>query len=321
MTEYLISLKNKYGYDDQMINMINGIINAFIQVLGEDKRDIILNTFNKVRLIQYDDSKNATEILNQIINDGNDHVIKSIANTTGFTEDYYTYSGGQLEQNYIIGISKVNPLWLQTLIHEFCHAISTLGKMEIKENEVIIKSGLSASKRELVDGKVGEEMLSVGNIFNEIVTENLAMQIMDVLEPNIEHEPCSYNGAVQNFKSIFRSDALNGVIIQDYLQSTNEFLLTLKEVISKEELNSMIDTVYGIADSTGDLNNEQIKNYIEYIRTLSVKDFFKLYIKYCDYMYKRPDGIDRNSFKMMKQINSKIVFDLSKTIDADRDMN
>ena len=31
MTEYLISLKNKYGYDDQMINMINGITGGSAQ--------------------------------------------------------------------------------------------------------------------------------------------------------------------------------------------------------------------------------------------------------------------------------------------------
>ena len=46
-----------------------------------------------------------------------------------------------------------------------------------------------------------------------MVTENLAMQIMDYLEPNISHEPTAYNGYVNDFKGIFRSTAFNKVLI------------------------------------------------------------------------------------------------------------
>ncbi len=209
MEEYLNNLKVKYSYNDQMIELLSKVIDAFINVLGEEYTNIILNTIANTIVFQYDNTANATNTLNEIINDGNNHQVGPMATGTGFMEDYYTYNNGEINQNFAIGIDISCQRGLFTMVHELCHAISTYNKITIEDNIITIKSGLNFSSHELVNGKVSRRISNEGVIFNEMLTENLAMQIMDYLEPEIVHEPTSYQGYVNDFNCIFIKDVHN----------------------------------------------------------------------------------------------------------------
>ncbi len=310
MQDYLISLKNKYGYSDEMLQILGNVINAFINVLGDKHIQLVLDAVDNTFVFKYNDALSATDTLNQIINDGTNHNISAIAEGGGFMEDYYTYSNNQIHQNFAVGISINSQNALSTLVHELCHVISTYGKLKIEDNKAIVGSGFNITSYQLVDGKLSDEIANNGEIFNEMVTENLAMQIMDYLEPNISHEPTAYNGYVNDFKGIFRSAAFNKVLIDDYVNSSSNFLLSLESVILKEQIVDEIDSLYSYVD----LNDIKIKEYLDYLKSLSVKDFFSLYIEYCNFFTKGPDGIDKSTFRQMKRINSAIVRNMSQKI-------
>lgn len=310
MHECLLNLKNKYNYDDQMLQTISKVIEAFINVLGEEYTDIILGAVNNTFIFQFDNSMNATNRLNEIINDGTNYYVSNKAEGGGVMEDYYTYNNGKIYQNFAIGISIIGQKKLQTLVHELCHVISTYGKLKIEDNKVIIRKGLNFASYQLIDGKIGDRVSNEGEIFNEMLTENLSMQIMDYLEPEVIHEPAAYNGYVNDFKGIFRNNELNKVLINDYINSSSNFLFALENIISKEQILNEIDNLYHYFDDS----NERIITYLDYLKTLSVRDFFSVYIEYCNRFTKTPEGVDKETFKQMKAINSEIIYNVSQKL-------
>ena len=56
-----------------------------------------------------------------------------------------------------------------------------------------------------------------------------------------------------------------------------------------------------------DSNNFAVKEYLEKLSKLSFSEFFALYCTYINKMFGTLDGINKNDFKIMKQINQEII--------------
>lgn len=307
MKEYLEKIKNKYNYSNQNMEMISKVIMAFINVLGEENINIILTAFENTTIFYYDDTLDAANKLNKIANDGNEYKVGLQATGTGFMQDYYTYENNQINQKFAVGIAKSNQN-LQTFIHEMCHVLSTIGKIKVDNNQAYVFSGLSIDVRKIENGKIGEVLSCKANMFNEMVTENLAMQIMDFLEPGIEHVPTAYKGYVGDLQVLFRDERFNKVIINDYLKSSSNFALVFENAVSKEQFDDEVNAIASSVDTS-----DSLKQYCDYLKTLSVKEFLEIFISNLDRIT-APAGMDRQTFKDVKRINRSIFYDLSQKI-------
>ena len=133
MEEFLNNLKATKGYDDQMLTIISNIMMAFNEVLGNENMTNVLQAINNVQIFLYDDVAQASTILSHYFNNGKEYRIGSQATGTGFTEDEYTLDeNGCLKQYLVIGLDK-NNINIQTLVHELCHAISSINGYFIKD--------------------------------------------------------------------------------------------------------------------------------------------------------------------------------------------
>ena len=306
MEELIIKLKND-NYDNETIKTIITIANGFINVLGEEHKELILNAISKIHYFRYDTIEEASSTVTRTFNDGKKHTVGTLADGGGFMEPYYRYNDDRIDEYYLVGVSTKDPNYLPKLVHDIAHVISTNNKTKVEDNKLITHCGLNTITREIENGKVGDIIENKGVMFNEILTESLAVQVMDYLEPEIVHEPNSYNGYVISFKGIFRNEKLNALIINNYLNSSLDFLDHIEEVISKEQLDSSIQA---IINSPG-LDNEEIQKYFEYLKSLSVKDFFILFINGCNSITKRPEGMSRETSRLIKKINVSIVNNIS----------
>ena len=303
MEEFIKNLKATKGYDDQMLTIISNIIMAFDEVIGDENMPNVLQAINNVQIFLYDDVQQASSILSHYFNNGKEYRVGSQATGTGFTEDEYTLDeNGNLRQQLVIGLDK-NNINIQTLVHELCHAISSINGYFVKDNTLYTNSGFNSTSYDFSNGTKGSILSNQGMIFNEIVTENLAMQVMDAYDKTISHEAIAYNGYVSNFKNLFRNASLNKIIIESYINHDDKFIKILDEIVDHQVYLNCIYSMYDVIDS----NNFAIKEYLDKLSKLSFSEFFSLYFTYINKMFGTLDGINKNDFKIMKQINQQVV--------------
>lgn len=302
MDEYLTNLKNKYNYSDEIIKDISELIPVFIEVLGPMYQDRILNTFNNVHIFSYDSVDEAEIKLKEIYNTGKKYRVGRLGTGTGFIENEVVLNeNGIPEQKLVIGYSNNIP----HLVHELCHAISY--DYSIDGNVLKTVTGLDYTDYEIVDGHKGTIISSSGQMFNEILTENLAIQLLDVYDKTVVHEPTAYNDATKEFKNIFRNETVNKAIIDSYMSHNYLFLNQLSELITQENYQNIVSGLYQY------FLNEEDKQYIDYLNHLqqiTVKEFFeKYYIDYISQPFTNKYGIDDEIFSTLNQINRRIVDD------------
>lgn len=302
MDEYLSNLKNKYNYSDEMINLISELMISFVKVLGSEYQDKILETFNNVQIFTYDNIDEASTKLTEIFNTGKKYRVGRPATGTGFIENEVVINeNGIQEQKLVIGYSNNN---VHALVHELCHAIAY--DYAIEDNVLKTITGVDRTDYNISDNIKGSIISEEGTMFNELLTENLAIQVLDVYDKSVVHEPENYAAAANDLKNIFRNDFVNKAIIDSYMKHNFEFLDLIPELISEEEYKNTIAGLYQY------FPNEEDKPYIEYLnqlQELSVKEFFERYIEYISQIIRNKYGIDQEIFSTFNQINRKIVSD------------
>lgn len=303
MEEYMEQLKQKKGYDDQMLSIIYNIIMAFNEVLGDENLPKVLQAINNVYIFFYNDISQASTILSQYFNTGKEYRVGVQANGTGFMEDEYALTEtGELNQQLVIGLGK-NNINIQIFVHELCHAISSIDGYLVKDNILYTNSGFEFTAYDFSNGMKGAKINSQGMVFNEIVTENLAMQVMDVYDKTISHEAGGYNGYASNFKNLFRSESLNKIFIESYINHDNNFVKMLDEIVDQQIYLNSVYSMYNVIDN----NNFTVREYLDQLSKLTFSEFFNLYFTYSNKLSGTLDGINKNDFKIMKQINQRII--------------
>jgi len=310
MEEFLKNLKITKGYDDQLLDIISNIIMAYNEVLGDENMPNVLQAINNVQIILYDDVQQASSILSHYFNNGKKYIVGSQGTGTGFTEDEYILDeNGNIRQYLVIGLDK-NSIKIQTLIHELCHAISSIKGEFVKDNILYTNSGFNLTSYDFSNGTKGGILSNQEVIFNEIVTENLAMQVMDAYDKTISHEATAYNGYASNFKYFFRNANLNKAIIDSYINHDNNFVKILDEIVDQQVYLNCINSMYNEIDS----NNSAIKEYLDKLSKSTFSEFFALYRTYMNKKLGTLDGINKSDFKIIKDINQWIIFKIGKEL-------
>ncbi len=301
-------VKLKYKYSDQMIQVLSNIYFSFVEVLSVENINKIKFVIENAYILEYESLIEAEEKLNLYFDNGKKYHVGSLATGTGFQEeDYCIDDNGQIYQKLAIGVAKgeLNEEKIQTIVHELCHAISAINGFKLDGNILQVKSGFNTTSYEFNGSSKGLIKSDKGRIFNEIVTENLAMQVMDSYNNTISHNATGYGFSAEALKHIFRNQNINSIIIDDYLNNNSNFLLKINDLINQKDLQNIVMSFYNIIDQS----NIIIKEYLDKLCSLTPEEFFKVYITNVNSINK-PEGVDKETFKLMKKIDKQIIYEL-----------
>lgn len=317
MDNIIEKYRTKNKCSQELLNIIEKIIYAFTTVLGEKYIDKILEAFNKLAIYEFGTIEEAGEISNNYFNNGKKYRYSIIAQGGGIAEDdYYIDNDGKLQQKFIVLISKgeYTESKIQLIVHGICHVLSSLNLPELDGNILHTKSGVSETSYEF-DGKYkGKILKNTNTLFNEIITENLAMQVMDTYNQTVKHPPESYNGVVASFRAIFRSEALNRIIIDDYMDNTEHYLDAINNLFQPENIQQAVREISDRLNT----ENTNIKNFLESLYKMSVQEFFSYYFEILKNFMIRPKDIDRETYKVMKQITIEVVRILGRNLELQK---
>lgn len=319
MNEFLNKIKVKYNYSDEFIKILSDIMYSFLIVLGESNLDKILYVFENIFIYEFENVKEAGIFATTYFDNGKTYSFSSRATGGGVTEnDYYLDDNGNLREKVLILLQKgdYSEKSIQTLIHEICHGISSINGFVLKDSIIHTVSGVSSASYEFNGKYKGRMVEGSNNIFNEIITENLAVQVMDVYNNKITHKAINYSRITENFRNIFRNESINSVIINDYLDHSSNFMDVLNTLYTEEDLKNIVEYLYTVVD----INNSVLKEYLNTLYNMTIEDFFNIYIEYNNYIYGNPINIDRETFRIMKQINNEIVLELSNKLEINIDL-
>lgn len=320
MDEILNRFRNENNCSEEMIQILSNIMIACVNVLGEQYIDRILETFKSFNIYEYENVEEAGKISTQFFNNGKEYRYKTIATGGGITEDeYYLDNNGELKQKYIILISKgeYTESKIQIIIHEICHILSSINAYKLDGNVITAKSGVSSCSFEFNNQMKSPNLLTNENeLYNEIITENLAAQIMDAYNPEIAHTPIAYAGYANSILRLFRSNEMNHIFIDDYLNNTTYHYEVFNNIFTNEDIQISLNSFI----TEEDLKHPLIKDYIEKVRQMSPNEFFNSYRFYLNKFKYPPKHLDWESFKRIKQINKILVSYLGERLNLKKDL-
>ena len=152
MNEYLMTLKNKFDYSDELINFLGQLIPTLIKYYGEEHREIILSTLSNCEIHFQRKDEDPKTFLNSYFNVNKEWKIPFLAGA--FYHNEIIVKDNQVFAKPIIYLKqnllrKYTPFdfnddnQLNTLIHEICHSIKGYGKVKVQNGKIIDSSGLS----------------------------------------------------------------------------------------------------------------------------------------------------------------------------------
>lgn len=300
MNEFLDELRSKYDYDDETLEMIGGIIPSIIEVFGEENIEKIKNAFLGTKIIFYDTVSEANELLEQYFKDGRKNRVSKLATGGGFFEDDVKVVDDQIvSYKSVIGISKGSKeKALSTLTHEISHLVSSRPPYLTENGTVVFNTGFSCDEYEIVNGSKGKIIRTNGKtIINEIITENISMQILDLYDSTIEHEATAYIRRTNSFRTLFRNEELNSLFISDYQNGTQNITGKLSGMIDDTEYGEILSSFFSY-----NLNDEQV-SYINKLKSMSVPEFINntFFSQERDPNVMSNNGIDIAVFEGMNQ--------------------
>lgn len=150
--KYLELLKEKFHYDEEMLQCLEKIIVAMIEYFGEDKKDIILNTIENCQIRIQPKEENAQEFLKSYFKDYQETTIPVTG--AAFVESEYSLTEeNQLEKRSLIYVLRGMGIFYQPfdfqkeeniamIVHELCHAIKSSFRIQVDEEQMIEHRGM-----------------------------------------------------------------------------------------------------------------------------------------------------------------------------------
>ena len=177
-------LKQKYKYNDKLLNTLKEIMESMILYYGKEYTDRVYKTFIDVPIVfTKDPSENKQALQNVGVNmDVNMPIIAS----GGYIPSFKMVDGKIVHQQaIIIDLSKnTDQLKLyETVVHEYCHAFMSNGNFKIDGNKVFSTTGLIHTDYELGDN----DIVKMTNVqIEEGMNDYDAIQISKMKHPEVE---------------------------------------------------------------------------------------------------------------------------------------
>ena len=143
--------------------------------------------------------------------------------------------------------------------------------------------------------------------------DNMKKAIMDDFDKTHTHEPDAYNSITNGFKGIFRSNDINSVILEDYMNCQYNFADILDSKLPTEEFQKIIGGYYEFCQ-----DNYLYTQFLDNLSKMSVRDFILLYVNNVDNMIKYfpPEQAALEKFKC--KVNNSIMYDISDIMIKDK---
>ena len=151
MNEYIYQLKNKYGYNDELLNFLKNLIPCLIKYYGEEYKNTILDALMSCEIHFQNKDEDPKTFLNLYFNTNKEWNIPFSAGAFYHRQIYL--KNNQLSEKNIIYIVTGGPEFympfrfdndrhVDKLIHEILHLIKGYGKLKMEEDSITDSSGL-----------------------------------------------------------------------------------------------------------------------------------------------------------------------------------
>ena len=191
MSDYLLKLKNKFGYSDELLDLLSKLIPNLIIYYGEDYRDIIFNCLLDCEIHIQDKDEDPKNYLEDYFGVSMNWEIITLANA--FFHNEIKYKDNKVISKKIIYLMTTlmgkyipfdlnNDESVKTLIHEICHLIKGYGKLKLESGKIIDSTGLMKKIYSFdLSGDVvleKEEMVGIEETLNDDDTLNIFKMMM-----------------------------------------------------------------------------------------------------------------------------------------------
>lgn len=266
MNEYLSELRNRFGYDDDLLKAIEITINLMIQKYGDDQKSEIYSLFAGVKIIPLSEiDHNVLEDINKHMNSFNRHIVFTnndnpygcdlVASAYNyepiFSADMQVVDEVRLivtqdmkgrfnEEDYrkVFGTSINMPYF----IHEANHAYAMMHpEYKYEGNKVIMKHGMYTSVYEYTMGEDNKYMMtSKGNddiiledAINEKITQDMLIKLLNKKDYkevkdilNEIHHVGTEYGIILLTLGELFEEKLGSNVLMDYRRNNNHDVIT-----------------------------------------------------------------------------------------------
>ena len=263
---FIKDLANKYNYNSNITHLLYLIIPAFISKYSLSKEKLILNTFDKTRII---------------ISSKQDKNIQAYyTSIPSYQENKITTTKYIVIQNY----EKISLIQLlDNLVHEFNHAINSYNEeIKIKDNNLYLRTGLTYTSYSLQNNNIIPLKKDSSYILEEILNTNQTEQIINIIKnyhdttnPEIANTIYAINNET-NSTYTSKSYYLENLLFQKILENKT-FLSTLNNLRLTgdiDDIEQWFNNITNITNSYQKLNH-YLENIMNLEKKLSTTIFFK----------------------------------------------
>lgn len=246
IADYIIKLKNKFNYDENLCNILEKIIPAIIEYYGKENEELILDTLYNCEIHIQKENEEEQEYIDQYF-DSNDK-IENPSLSGAYYEKRFKKKDGKVISKSIIFI-KTKPFGvfyvpfdeknldnIAEIIHEICHAIKSQRSFYIHENNIIDFSGMRSVLYESISDDSFKE-ISANNIgIDEAFNTYDHEEIMKKIYGNDYNYSDMYESLCNIVKIFMQHENIKKAIIEANIYGSEEW----KKIIGEEKANLLI---------------------------------------------------------------------------------
>lgn len=240
LNSFLITLKNKYNYDDNLLQMVGQIVPAMINYFGQENEEKIIKSFLDTPIKFVNDDEQIQDFANQVGIKG-EYRMPTFA-SGGYEEYFQLNENGQVERIPFVLIRnhEMNDEFLNMCIHEFCHMVMNYEKTKVVDDKIISKTGLIEDEITIMDAK--SDVKSSNVAFEEAINEYDAREITYMITGR-RIENGNYGMYYSYITPLMENSDARQVIDQSRLNGDNTWQSVLGIELSEEYKNGLEDFV------------------------------------------------------------------------------
>lgn len=209
MKEYVDTIKNKFGYREDLCEFLEKVLPIMITHFGEDKREQILKTFSNVEIHIEKEKETYADFVRERFGPSAD-TYHPVGAAGVYIPNVHADENRNIIENGVVYAFKTlgkdkfdfdNVSNVSTLIHEMCHAIKGYGKYAVVGDKIVRTTGFRIPYAGLSDNEIEDIGVGLDEAFNcydeEVITSAFFgieyktggySHITDVISELMEHE-------------------------------------------------------------------------------------------------------------------------------------
>ena len=289
MNEYLLGLKNKYGYSDELLVFLSQLIPNLINYYGEEYRDIIISAISNCEIHFQSKDEDPKTFLNSYFCINKEWKIPSLGGA--FYHNEIVVKDNQLSAKPIIYLKRVyygiympfdfnDDKQVNTLIHEICHLIKGYGKLKMDGEKIIDSTGLMrdtysySEEKGIVEEK--NDMVGIEEALNDVETA----QILEMMTGR-KQDVIGYRAAGYSATRLMEHEDIAKAIRISQFSGDDSWIQFLGEEQSKlliENFDVLVNSMYV---SFSEINTKEKRELLYKKREIAQENIDEFVDNYC----------------------------------------